>query len=670
LLWWTKHLIEQRKQFKALGRGTLEFLRPSNRKVLAFFRRYEEEIVLVIANLSRFPQHVELDLAEMKGMTPVEIFGRAEFPTVGDQPYQVTLGSLGFYWFAFQAKQAHHESIETPGTPSGLPLIVVESWAQVFQGRSLAILLRRLPAYLKTRRWFLGTDRTIRNIEVLDAIPIPDSSAQLLLGQVEYTDGDPDIYVLPGSVATGEAAEQVKANLMDVSVAQLHAEDGTRGVLYSAAFDPAFGSALFSAILRRRRFRGRAGELVGSHTRAFRAAWGGSHPDLGPAVLKAEQSNTSIAFGNRFILKIYRRVEPGIHPEVEIGTFLTERNFPYSAPLTGVIEYRSNNDDAITIASLHAFVQNQQGDAWTYTLDALSQFFEGALARKENDFSGPDGSHHPFDLRKVELPSHALESIGSYLDSAHLLGRRVAELHLALSSDPLDPQFAPEPFTDHYRHSIFHSLMSLSAETFQLLRQRLKSLPASMQPDAQTVLDRREDIRARARLISEHRIYSLRTRLHDDLGLNRVLHTGKDFVFIGFDGPSNRTLGGRRIKRSPLRDVASMLLSFQYAAQAVFLDQLPGVTRRPETTNALEFWSRYWSDWVSATFLKGYLETLGPSPLIPQNEADLRMLLDHCLLEQTLEEAREELRQRPDWARVPVGMLLRIIQSPAPVTSS
>jgi maltose alpha-D-glucosyltransferase / alpha-amylase len=611
-------------------------------------------------------------------MTPIEIFGRAEFPPVGDQPYQVTLGSLGFYWFAFQSKQAHQESIETPATPSGLPLIVVESWATVFQGRSLAILLRRLPAYLKTRRWFQGKDRTIRTIDVVDTIPIPDTSAQLLLGQVEYTDGDPEIYVMPGSVAVGEAAEQVKANLSDVSVAQLHAEDGTRGVLYSAIFDPAFGNAFFSAILRRRRFRGRSGELVGWHTRAFRAAWGGSHPDLGPAVLKAEQSNTSIVFGNRFILKIYRRVEPGIHPEVEIGTFLTERNFPYSAPFTGAIEYRASNGDAITVASQHAFVQDQQGDAWNYTLDSLSQFFEAALARKESEFAGPDGSHYPFDLSKVELPAHAHESIGGYLDSAHLLGRRVADLHLALSSDPLDPQFAPEPFSDHYRHAIFHGLIGLSTEAFQLLRQRLKSLPASVQADAQKVLDAREDFRARARIISERRIYSLRTRIHDDLGLNRVLHTGKDFVFIGFDGPSDRTLGGRRIKRSPLRDVASMLVSFQYAAQAVFLDQLPGVTRRPETTNALEFWARYWSDWVSATFLKGYFEAIGPpealgqkgsvgqTPLIPQNEAELRLLLDHCLLEQVLENASEELRNRPEWARVPIGMLLRILESPRP----
>ena len=643
-----------------MGRGILEFLRPSNRKVLAFLRRHQDEIILVIANLSRFPQHVELDLAQVKGMTPVEIFGRAEFPPVGEGPYTVTLGSLGFYWFAFQAKQAHQETIETP---SGLPLIVVESWAQVFQGRSLAILLRRLPAYLKSRRWFQGKDRPIRAIEVLDAIPIPDTSAQILLAQVDYNDGDPEIYVLPGSVALGEAAEHVKATLADVSVAQLHAEDDTRGVLYSAIWDPAFCDTLFSAIVRRRRFRGRGGELVGSHNRAFRAAWGQSHPDLGSAVLKAEQSNTSIVYGNRFILKIYRRVEPGIHPEIEVGAFLTERNFPYSAPLTGAIEYRANNGDVTAVAALHGFVQDQQGDAWHYTLDSLSQFFEAALTRKESDFSGPEGSHHPMDLRKVEIPPHVHEAIGGYLDSAHLLGRRIADLHLALSSDPSDPQFVPETFTDHYGHAVFHGLMSLTTEMFLLLRQRLGALPAAIESDARKVLERREEIRMRSRLISERKIAALRIRLHDDLELSHVLHTGKDFVFIGFDGRASRTLGARRIKRSPLRDVASMLLSFQYAAHAVFLDQLPGVTRRPENAAALEFWSRYWSDWVSAIFLKGYLDALGQSPLLPSNEADVRLLLDTCLLEQALEQAGAELRDRPEWVRVPLALLQRILEA-------
>jgi maltose alpha-D-glucosyltransferase/alpha-amylase len=317
----------------------------------------------------------------------------------------------------------------------------------------------------------------------------------------------------------------------------------------------------------------------------------------------------------------------------------------------------------MAVAALHALVQDQQGDGWHFTLDSLSQFFEAALTRKESDFAGPEGSHHPLELRKAEIPSHVHETIGSYLDSAGLLGRRVAELHLALSSDPADPQFAPEAFTDHYRQALFHGLMSLTEETFLLLRQHLSALPDATQSDARKLLERREEIRTRSRLIPERRIAGLRTRLHDDLGLNRLLHTGKDFVFIGFDGRADRTLGARRIKRSPLRDVASMLLSFQYASQAVFFDQLPGVTRRPETTAVLEFWAHYWSDWVSAAFMKAYLDALGPNPLLPSNDADIRILLDTYLLEQALEQAGAELRDRREWVQVPLGLLHRILDA-------
>ena len=200
----------------------------------------------------------------------------------------------------------------------------MDAFDEVFQGRSLAVLLRMLPEFLKTRRWFLGKNRSIRSINVLDTITITDTASQILLGQMEYSEGDPEIYVLPGSVAVGEAMDQVKAKLSDVAVMHLREPGGQEGILYSAVWNPAFGDALLGAIARRRRFRGRFGELVGSHTRAFRKAWGERHPDLAPTVLSSEQTNTSIVFGDRFILKMYRRIEPGIHPEIEVGTFLTE----------------------------------------------------------------------------------------------------------------------------------------------------------------------------------------------------------------------------------------------------------------------------------------------------------------------------------------------------------
>ncbi len=658
LLWWMKHLVQQRKLYKAFGRGTLEFLRPHNRKVLAFYRRYQEETILVVANLSRFPQHIELDLADAKGMTPVEIFGRTEFPPVGDQFYNLTLGGLSFYWFSLEPRQVHQESVATSG--GVLPLIIVESWDEVFQGRSLATLVRRLPAFLKTRRWFQGKRRSIRSIDIADDIPIPDTSAHVLLGVVDYSDGDPETYVLPGSVAVGEEAEQLKTKLSDVSVAELQAQDASKGVMYSAVWDPTFCDALLSAIARRRRFRGEKGELIGTHTRAFRTVWGQSHPELSPAVLNAEQSNTAIKYGNRFLLKLYRRVEPGVHPEAEMGAFLTERGFENAAALAGMLEYRAGPADATVVATLSAFIENQ-GDAWHYTLDSLSQFFEAGLARKESDYAGSDVGKHPLELAGVEPPAHVHELMGAYLDSANLMGRRIAELHLALSSEPVQPAFAPEMFTDHYRQGLQHSLIALTNQAFQFLRFQLKNLSAATQADAQKLLDQQDKLRKYFRLISDRRIAAARIRIHDDLRLSRLLHTGKDFVFIGFEGPADRPLSERRIKRCPLRDVASLLMSFQFAADAVFYDQVHGVTHRPETAPALESLAAYWFQWTSATFLNGYFGRVGSAAPLGLTDANARLLLDAFLFEQALEEIREQLREQPERVKTPIKLLQRIL---------
>jgi len=401
---------------------------------------------------------------------------------------------------------------------------------------------------------------------------------------------------------------------------------------------------------------------VGSHNRAFRKTWGERHPDLGPQVFKADQSNTSIVFGDRFILKIYRRIEPGIHPEIEIGAFLTEQDFPNTPPLTGTITYKNNLGDSMSVAVLHAFAQNQ-GNGWQYTLDALGQFFDAALARHEPESSGPKEYGDPLEATLANLPTGVHELIGTYADSAGLLGQRTAELHAALSSNKIDPRFAPEPFTDHARQAFYHGMLGLTNQTLQLLRQRLAALPATAQEDAQKLLDQQERMRRLVRQIPDRKVAAIRIRLHDDLRLEQILHTGKDFLFVGFGGRADRPVSERSIKRSPLRDVASLLLSFDYASQAVLYDQLPGVTRRPEAIPALESWAGYWRDWVSAMFLKSYFEVSDQSALWLEKAADVRLMLDALLVEQSLEELDRELTERPEWARVPIRMILRVLES-------
>jgi maltose alpha-D-glucosyltransferase/alpha-amylase len=669
LLWWMKHLIEQRKRYKAFGRGTLEFLRPSNRKVLAFYRRYEEETILVVANLSRFPQHVDLDLTDAKGMTPVEVFGRAEFPPIGDGFYNITLGALGFYWFSIEPRQTRAETVTGSPAAEEFPALVVEDWDHVFRGRTLAALLSRMQVFLKTRRWFQGRGRTVRSIDIEDQIPIPGSSATILLGEVRYVDGDPEVYVMPGSVASGDAVEPVRSKLHDVAVADLEGPNGSKGLLYSAVFEPAFCDALLGAIARRRRFRGRAGELIGTHTRALRRIWGDSHPDLTPSVPRADRTNSSITFGNRFQMKLYRRVEPGIHPEAEMGAFLTERGFPHAAAFTGSLEYRAPGTDPTTMASLFQYIPNQ-GHAWHYTLDSLGQFFEGALTRKEQDLPEPDGGRHALELSGTEFPQAAHEAIGTYFDSARLMGRRTAELHVALASDPDNPDFAPEPFTEHYRLALQHALLGLLAQTVQQLRGKISDLPESERPDAQTLLDQQDRLRAMLRAICETRIHSVRIRIHDDLKLNRLLHTGNDFVFIGFEGQAGRPLSERRIKRCPLRDVAALLGSLQAAADAVLDDRVPGVKVRPETASALESRAAYWFKWVSAAVLQGYVQAIDRKLPLAQSDSTLRALLDVFLIERSLDDIRQALQSETPSIRSPLHVLLRVLRTGPPAGKS
>jgi len=660
LLWWMKNLIEQRKRYKAFGRGTLEFLRPSNRKILAFYRRYQDETILVVANLSRFPQHAELDLSGVKGMTPVEVFGRSEFPVVTDQVYNLTLGSLSFYWFSLELRQARTESVAPTSAMPFSPL-TVQAWDEVFEGKSLETMLARMPAFLRTRRWFQGKGRTIRAIDIKDQIAIPDTHAQMLLAEVDYNDGDPETYLMPGSVATGDAVQQVKQRALDAAVGEIQTPDGAKGVLYSAIWDPAFRDALLGAIARRRRLRGRIGELAASHNRAFRKVWGSSHPELGSSVLNIDQANSAFIYGNRFFLKLYRRLESGIHPEVEIGGFLTEKEFGFAPPLTGTIEYRLGDDtEGSTVAVLFGYVENQ-GDAWRYTLDTLSQFFEVGLARKDSERAGFEVGRHPLELRNMEPPPQVHELIGAYFQAAQLMGQRTADLHLALSSDIANPSFAPESFTDYYRHALQHSMLALTNNTLQTLRARLNALPENLQTDAQQVLGMHDRLRARFRLVSERRAPAVRIRIHDDLLLRRLLHTGKDFVFVGFEGRSQRPLSERRIKRSPLRDLASMLLSFQCAADAVFQDQLPNIRRGPEILPALESLSAYWVEWISAAYVKGYVGAIGQSSRLWQPDEDIRFLLDTFLLEHALEELQIQLRRDNPWVRSPLKTLLRTL---------
>jgi maltose alpha-D-glucosyltransferase/alpha-amylase len=638
LLWWMKRVVSLRKQWKALSRGTLEFLNPENRRVLAFLRCYQEERVLVVANLSRFTQCVELDLSQVQGMRPVELFGSSEFPAVADRPYFLSLAPHTFHWFALLPKDAPEGGLRIrTGEP---PTLVVESWESVFSPAVRATINPMLPSFLRERRWFRSRARTIRLAEIHEVVPFPKSRSYLLVIRVEFTEGDPDFYTMALSVSTGDVENP------EFVLARLQGPDGRRGLLYGALWNREFCDELLAAILRRKKFAGERGELVAAHTRAFRAIWNVEGPPIEPAVSRADQDNTTVFYGDRFALKLLRKVEEGPHPEQEIGALLTKEGFAAAAPLAGTIEYRTGSGDPVTVALLHGYARGS-ADSWQYTLDHLGIFFEGALARS------PEG---PKDEVGAEL-------LASYLETVRLLGRRTGEMHAALASHPEDPVFAPEPFTDFYRHGLYHGMLGRMGRTLDHLAARLSRLPEVVRAEARGVLEHRDALRERFRFFRDQRLDAMRIRIHGDYHLGQVLYSGKDFVIIDFEGDPGRPLSERRIKRSPLNDIAEMIDSFYHASHGVLFGEAPGVIPKPEAQSAIEQWARYWARSVTSAFVQSYLATPGVAELLPKNPEHVRTMIRLYLADVALRKLAFQLTHAPERLRVPARLIVDLLEA-------
>ncbi|HLY21983.1 MAG TPA: maltose alpha-D-glucosyltransferase [bacterium] len=674
LLWWMRRLVAMRQRYRAFGRGTLEFLQPDNRRVLAFMRRYGDEQLLIVANLSRFVQYVELPLQAWSGMVPVEVFGRTPFPPIGELPYLLTLGPHTFYWFSLErpASRAARE----PELPVRAPLAAPDGWEALVTGQDRA-LVDAVWTYIRGRRWFGGKGRAVRAVAIQNAVrlPLDPGASHVVLLRVDYVEGEPEVYALPlAFVAAGTGADTVRRDLPGALIADVR-EPGGDGVLYDGVYDRATQLALLDVIARRRRARTGHADLAGVQTQAFREVvpWAGQAGATVPesTVLRGEQSNTSLVYGDRCILKLFRKPEAGRHPDFEISRFLTEKAaFPHAPRAGGAIEYRFG-DETRTVAILSQFVANE-GDAWRYTVDELGHYFERVAAGME--IPAPPGGAL-IAAARVDPSPEAVAAVGPYLDDARLLGQRTAEMHVALASDPADPDFAPEPLTAMYQRSIYQSVRSTVRGALQTLRRNMAGLDEAARPIAERVAAAEDDLLGRLHPLLEGRITAARIRCHGDYHLGQVLWTGKDFVIIDFEGEPARPLSERRHKRPPLRDVAGMLRSFDYAALTALADHTArGLAPAPDLEARLRAGARLWTHWISASFLGGYLTAAGapPStkgnrsrgpaaPIVPSDPRAAQLLLDAFLIDKAAYELGYELNNRPAWAWIPLTGILALL---------
>ncbi len=662
LLWFMRRIIALRRQFKAFGRGSIEFLNPENPRVLAFVRCYENERILAVANLSRFVQYVELDLAKYRGMSPVELFGRNAFPPIGDQPYMLTLGPHLMLSFSIEAPRGNSESALGAYEPATLAMKGPLD-AYLTRGPRGA-LERALAEYLPHCRWFRSKARNLKTVHVSDALRIPgapDDSCIVMIG-AEYTSGEPETYVMPLAVATGDRAGEIRAAGPQRVVAKVRIEtrDGVaEGILFDAIGEPGLCRALLDLMERRRQVKGVAGGLQSFSTDRYQELRGPDEP-IDARVLRTEQSNSSVVYGDRLILKLFRRLDPGINPDLELGRFLTERAaFSRTPPVAGWIEYRSGRSAPRTLAILRGFVPNR-GDAWEFTCHELRDYFERAATSLSE--APPIPAKDLIELLAVPEPDEQGGStVGAYLEAARLMGHRVAELHLALASEKEDPDFAPEPYSTLYQRSTYQSMRNLQGQVFRQLASRLASMPREAREHAERLLASQARISACLEAILKTRITVTRMRCHGDLHLGQILSTGKDFVIIDFEGEPARSLADRRRKRSALRDVAGMLRSFHYAARTTLLEQHEAGVFAAVDFQKLSRWARLWQTWSSWAFLKEYLATAGQAPFVPRERDELRVLLNAFQMEKAIYELGYELNNRPKWIRIPLSGIEQIL---------
>jgi maltose alpha-D-glucosyltransferase / alpha-amylase len=660
LLWWMRRLIALHRRWKAFGLGTIEFLLPENRKVFVCVRKYLNERILVVANLSRYVQPVALDLSAYQSLVPVELFGSTEFPAITDQPYFLTLGPHAFYWFSLEAKAPPH--MESAGAPVGAivrPVLAIEeNWEEIFEDQNRGQLERALLGWLPSRRWFAGKAKIIRGIRIVETICVTTETGQdhLAFLRVEHAYAEPEMYAVPFACAFGEEADAICRDKPALIVARVTLKHSSRdGVVYDAMGGGAFSRAFFEIIRHRRSLTGRLGEIKGIRTAAMKGARSQKPEDLEPLASHAEQSNSSVIFGNQYILKFFRRLEDGPHPDLEISRFLTARKFPHTPPLAGALEYREKTGEPVTVGMMSVFIPGCR-DAWEFTLDTLSRFYERIRTLPAESVQIPAAPG--LTGLPVELSPPVTELIGTYLEAARILGRQTAELHLALASETNDPDFSPEPFTTNAQRGLYESMRGLARQNLRLLASGAKKLPAEIFPLAQSVLNQETDIFRIFRILRERPLEMVRIRHHGDYHLGQLLYTGKDFYIIDFEGEPSVAVSERRLKRSALFDVAGLIRSFDYAAHVALRNQLTRGIVQAEQGKQLENWARFWSRCVGAIFFESYLKAAGAASFLPANRTNLPGLMDAFLLRKAIYELGYELNSRPDYVGIPLQAIL------------
>jgi maltose alpha-D-glucosyltransferase/alpha-amylase len=655
LLWFMKRIIHMRKRYKAFGRGNLSFLELENPKVLAFMRIYEEQSLLVIVNLSKFSQPAEIDLSDYKGYSLIEVVSRNKFPKVKeDGCYFFTLAPYAFHWFSIEKKKDEIHA------DSDMPYFELSDWDEIgLQPNIEQLETVILPDYLSKTKWFNGLHKILYSLTISkhETVRFSENPVHWMIFDVVYQSGLPETYQLPLSFIPVMEAEKFRETNPKALIASMECNK-VKGFLCDAFFAPSLQHDLMNYMAGNHSIPLEFGKMDFYGNQHLKEHWKGTD-EIRTRIHTSDESNTTITYDHRFLLRMYRKIDISINPDLEITRFLSEKaKFKYMPGFLGAIEWKYGQD-AIMLGIMQTMIENH-GDGYTYMQERVNNYIERIMARERSllnpfEFIGTLVSPAGFD----QLPEHLQELLGRHgTEQAQLLGKRTGQMHLALASGE-DSAFRPEPFSLHYQRSLYSHMQSLLREAFQNLTRYRKKATGEIARKTDLIIDQRTAMVEEMKKIYARKLDVVKIRIHGNYHLSQVLLTGKDLAIQDYGGDAAHSYSERRLKRAALHDVAAMVISIYEVAHETFRNN-DHISK--ETRSDLLPFSSLWAHYISGIFIHSWIETVRGSELIPRDPDELAMMIQNYLLLQVLKKLNNDIKYDEEKMPVAFDIILSLLK--------
>lgn len=653
LFWFMKQAINLRKKYKVFGRGDLRFIHSDNPKVLAFTRSYDNEHLLAVVNLSKFSQAVELKLDDFGGYQPTDIFSNGPFPKVSREGvYYLTLSAHSFMWLQLEKEAAADTSDQL------LPALQLNAWKQIYEHASLKRLEEEvLPGYLARMKWFAGGRQRILNVSVKNILPVDNEEIKtaLLLLEVNLDSRLPQQYLLSLAFINEDDGNKLFEVHPEAAIANLQLSN-SKGYLCDGYYCSYFQKFLANSFRDASLIERLDSKLSFINTTADGSLW--KSEDEKPKVYNNSKSYLVITYGNDYFLKLYRKVEGSINPEVEMTTYLSERKqFKQIPEMFGSIEWKMK-DAVFTVGLLQGMLQNH-GNGEQFMLERINNYIERILARDYATINTQLSGSLTAPLTFESLPEETKILLGSSAaDFAAEVGALVANMHMAIVDKPDLKEFVAEDFSLHYQRSLYSGMLTLVRSSLQVLEKKKEKLPAPEYADY--VLNNRQTILSKLQRIYERKLDVVKIRTHGNLKLKKISLTGRGIAINDFTGDPAKSYSERRIKRSPLRDVVSIIRSFYYVAYEGFYASRH---MQEEEANKLLPFANLWAWYMSNFFLHSYQQNVVPDcRFFPDDKTEFAVLMETYLIEKSLQDVTEELNWRPAYSLIPLSIIQSVLE--------